>query len=217
MSAFIKQLGFGKKQASMIDAQTVSPESGSSSDIQASSDVKDEKGLDIGVDQSTVVRASGTDHRISELEAHTTLKQIKQKHQWDPNLPDELEEEIEGETDNHNLVGELRLVDELVENSPYPEVRAAVRNVSRSIPLSGRLLRISLSMTRTYPSIRFVPGYLACSSPPLRLVSMLCSLCGSQLSPSLPSPCSLWLTLWEWDGTTQCRSGAFDSSENRSV
>lgn len=77
MSAFIKQLGFGKKQASMIDAQTVRPESGSSSDIQASSDVKDEKGLDIGVDQSTVVKASGTDRRISELEAHTTLKQIK--------------------------------------------------------------------------------------------------------------------------------------------
>ena len=133
MSSFTKRFGFGKKTSNVIEGQNMSPESGSSSDVQVTSDVKDEKGLNLGVDQSTVVKASGTDRRISEAEANNTLQQIKSKHRWDPNLPEELEDEIEEQTDEHNLVGELRLVDELVENSPYPEVRAAVRNVGPSV------------------------------------------------------------------------------------
>jgi len=132
MSSFAKRLGFGKKQSNVMDAQTVSPESGSSSDVRTT-DVKDEEGLNLGVDQSTVIKSSGTDRRISELEANTILLQIKKKHRWDPNLPEELEEELEEKTEGHNLAGEVRLVDELAENSPYPEVRAAVRNVSVSI------------------------------------------------------------------------------------
>lgn len=130
MSSFAKRLGFGKRQDNVINAENVSPETGSGSDIQTSSDVKDEKGLNFGEDQSKTIKASGTDRRISEVEANTTLTQIKKKHKWDPNLPEELEDEIEEKTDGHNLAGEIRLVDELVENSPYPEVRAAVRNVS---------------------------------------------------------------------------------------
>ena len=136
MSSLAKRFGFGKQQENAIDGQTVSPESASSSDAQVSSQVKDEKGLNIGIDQSTVLTASGTDRRISEVEANTTLRQIKKKHRWDPNLPEELEEEIEEKTDEHNLAGELRLVDELVENSPYPEVRAAVRNVGTPVFLA---------------------------------------------------------------------------------
>ena len=162
MSAFTKRFGFTKKTDDVINEQTVNSESGSNSEIQASSDVKDEEGLNLGVDQSTVIKASATDRRISELEANTALRQIKKKHRWDPNLPDDLEEEIEEKTDEHNLAGELRLVDELVENSPYPEVRAAVRNVSIIILMSGRVLRTLDSMTRRYPSTQFVPGYLAC-------------------------------------------------------
>lgn len=130
MSSFAKRLGLGKRQDNVINAENVSPETGSGSDIQTSSDVKDEKGLNFGEDQSKTIKASGTDRRISEVEANTTLTQIKKKHKWDPNLPEELEDEIEEKTDGHNLAGEIRLVDELVENSPYPEVRAAVRNVS---------------------------------------------------------------------------------------
>lgn len=133
MSTIIKRLGFGKKQDNVLNAEVVSPESGSGSDILASSDVKDEKGLNLGEHQSTVITASGNDRHISEVEVNTTLHQIQKKHRWDPNLPEELEEEIEENTEGHNLAGELRLVDELIENSPYPEVRAAVRNVSMPI------------------------------------------------------------------------------------
>lgn len=134
MSAFTKRFRFGKKQDTAVHPETVSPESGSSSDVQAI-EVKDAEGLNLGVDQSTVITASGTDRHISEVEANNTLKQIRSKHKWDPNLPEYLEDEIDEKTDEHNLAGELRLVDELIENSPYVEVRAAVKNVRMPFPL----------------------------------------------------------------------------------
>lgn len=130
MSKFIKRFGFGRTQPGVPILEGVNPESGSSTEVVRTATVKDEKGLNFGEDQSTVVKATGAGRRISEVEANTTLTNIKKKHRWDPNLPEELEEELEEKTDEHDLTGELRLVDELVENSPYPEVRAAVRNVS---------------------------------------------------------------------------------------
>ncbi len=68
----------------------------------------------------------------TELEANIQLKKLEKKHRWDPNLPRELVNGIDDATAHHDVNQELKLVDELVENSPYPEVRAAVRNVSAS-------------------------------------------------------------------------------------
>jgi hypothetical protein len=118
MSSFAKRFGFGQKGEAPMPNATSSPESASTEDVK-------EKGP---AAVSTGVDSAG--RHFSEVEANTTLRQIKKKHRWDPNLPEELEEEIEETTDEHNLAGELRLVEEFVENSPYPEVRAAVRNVS---------------------------------------------------------------------------------------
>ena len=82
---------------------------------------------------SVAVKASGADLSPSdELETAAQLKAIKRKHEWDPNFSEDLVEGIEEATQQHDIGGEVRLVDELVENSPYPEVRAAVRNVSSS-------------------------------------------------------------------------------------
>ena len=68
--------------------------------------------------------------RETELEANAQLKELQRKHRWDPNLPNSVLDEIDNATHEHDLSGELHLVDALTENSPYPEVRAAVRNVS---------------------------------------------------------------------------------------
>lgn len=61
--------------------------------------------------------------------ASTDLEKIKQAHQWDPNLPkttlDAVERAIEDE-DAKEMVAADRL---FTEESPYEEVRAAVRNV----------------------------------------------------------------------------------------
>lgn len=66
----------------------------------------------------------------TEIEANIQLKKLEKKHRWDPNLPRELVDGIDDATAHHDVNQELKLVDQLVENSPYPEVRAAVRNVS---------------------------------------------------------------------------------------
>lgn len=123
MSSFAKRFGFRQKhEPGTIEAQSSSPESASTDNVKENE--KDPAAVSTGVDSAG--------RHFSEVEANTTLRQLKKKHQWDPNLPEELEEEIEETTDNNNLAGELRLVDQLVENSPYPEVRAAVRNVSNA-------------------------------------------------------------------------------------
>ncbi len=134
MSSLAKRFGFGKKpEGNAVGAESASPESASTDNVKG------------GVDEKEDVAAVATgikDRRISEVEANQTLRHIKRTHRWDPNLPEELEEELEVKTEEHNLAGELRLVDELVENSPYPEVRAAVRNV-------GRPLTSSLTLTES--------------------------------------------------------------------
>ncbi|PYH43902.1 small oligopeptide transporter, OPT family [Aspergillus saccharolyticus JOP 1030-1] len=61
-----------------------------------------------------------------ETAAH--LKNLKLQHQWDPNLPDEVADEIDEAlhtTDKGALSG---MAHELLDDSPYPEVRAAVPN-----------------------------------------------------------------------------------------
>ena len=124
MSSLAKRFGFAKKPEDDVAAESNSPESASTDNVKG------------GVDEKEDVAAVATginDRRISEVEANRTLRHIRRTHRWDPNLPEELEEELEAKTEEHNLAGELRLVDELVENSPYPEVRAAVRNVSRPL------------------------------------------------------------------------------------
>ena len=134
MPTLAKRFGFGKKpEGGIVAAESTSPESSSSENI---------KGVTQEKEDVAAVATGISDRRISEVEANRTLRHIKKTHRWDPNLPEELEEELEEKTEEHNLAGELRLVDELVENSPYPEVRAAVRNVSR--PLTP-----SLALTET--------------------------------------------------------------------
>jgi len=63
--------------------------------------------------------------RISEVEAHSRLRNFRREHQFDPNLPDDAFDEIDETTMAHNAKGEAELVGELVENSPYPEVSYA--------------------------------------------------------------------------------------------
>lgn len=97
--------------------QASSRESGGSNDP-----VSDRKG--------SVVTATGAEIPQDEAQANEKLQSIRDKHRWDPNFEEDLDEKLEHATQAHDVNGEIRLVSELVENSPYPEVRAAVRNVS---------------------------------------------------------------------------------------
>ena len=85
-----------------------------------------------GGDADSLDKGNGTKvtSRETELEANAQLKELQRKHRWDPNLPNSILDDIDNATHEHDLSAEHNLVDALTENSPYPEVRAAVRNVS---------------------------------------------------------------------------------------
>ena len=113
MSFFTKRFG---KSASPVRSEDL----GSGSD-----DVKEK--------DAVAVKATGADLApADELETAAQLKAIKKKHRWDPNFAEDLVDDIDQATTQHDINGEVQLVNEVVENSPYPEVRAAVRNVSYS-------------------------------------------------------------------------------------
>lgn len=95
------------------------------------------------IEKSGAVASGAEVKPETELEANVQLKKLEKKHRWDPNLPRELVDGIDDATAHHDVNQELKLVDQLVENSPYPEVRAAVRNVSTLlVPPALRLLTI---------------------------------------------------------------------------
>ena len=113
-----KRMGFARSNTAqgteLPTLNRVQPEAGSSTEA-----VEDEKTA------GAVVTS-----RETELEANEQLRAIQKKHRWDPNLPKDTLFGIDDATDAHDLQHELNLVDALTENSPYPEVRSAVRNVS---------------------------------------------------------------------------------------
>ncbi|CAK3968482.1 small oligopeptide transporter [Lecanosticta acicola] len=79
---------------------------------------------------------SDTLRNLSEVEANRRLRAFREDHRFDPNLPDVAQGAIEDATRRHSLKDEAVLVNELVEDSPYPEVRAVVRNYDQEVPTS---------------------------------------------------------------------------------
>lgn len=63
------------------------------------------------------------------LEAQKKIKVLQMKHEWDPNLPSDTLEDLDDAVHEHDL----NLVSGFEDNSPYPEVRAAVRNVGDTL------------------------------------------------------------------------------------
>ncbi|PNS17217.1 Sexual differentiation process protein isp4 [Sphaceloma murrayae] len=91
---------------------------------------------------------------ISEAEANRRLKVFRRDHKWDPNMPDEAIEMVDAVTGAHDPKGEAQLVGEVIENSPYPEVRAVVRNYDEDVPTSTiRAWTIGLLMTTICSSV----------------------------------------------------------------
>lgn len=67
------------------------------------------------------------------LEAQKKIQVLQRKHEWDPNLPSDTLEDLDDAAHEHDLEHDLNLVSRFEDNSPYPEVRAAVRNVGDTL------------------------------------------------------------------------------------
>lgn len=120
MGTFAKRFGFRRSNTARANVAIVT-----SSDSNSNSGDSTEKNGGVS-----------TAHQITEetaLEAQTKVKALERKHRWDPNLPADTLEDLDETAHTHNLQHEVSLVGAFEENSPYPEVRAAVRNVSSTL------------------------------------------------------------------------------------
>lgn len=77
--------------------------------------------------ETNVSAISGANESAPE-EATFHLKNLKAEHHWDPNLPDEIFEEIDEALGTTDKNVQADVAKELENDSPYPEVRAAVAN-----------------------------------------------------------------------------------------
>ena len=120
MASFTKWFGFARTKSTNAEVPALvapSRDSGSGSN-------EDGVEKDLAISSGVELKAPE-----NELEANAQLQALKKKHRWDSNLPSETLAGIDDATYAHDLNQELNLVDALTENSPYPQVRAAVRNV----------------------------------------------------------------------------------------
>lgn len=71
---------------------------------------------------------------ISEMDVDEGLVSFEQNHQWDPNLPTGYAEQVHEALKAHDVEAEIAIERGLAEQSPYPEVQAAVRNYDEDVP-----------------------------------------------------------------------------------
>lgn len=81
-------------------------------------------------------KAASTARDIEEAEANRKLSVFERAHRWDPNLDDDQLLEIDDAVHTRDPNAEGRIYDEVFEDSPYPEVRAAVRNYDEDLPVN---------------------------------------------------------------------------------
>jgi OPT family small oligopeptide transporter len=84
----------------------------------------------VATDGDTSLGYSTSEVPDEEIEAvaNAHLQTFKKLHEFDPNLPEDLRDAVDHAADTHDLTNELKLEHTVNDNSPYPEVRAAVRN-----------------------------------------------------------------------------------------
>lgn len=117
MSSIAKRLGFGRTNTFQAGEVTFEPPGS----LSISRDSIEKKK---GVTATQRITTGDT------LEGQRKIKDLERKHRWDPNLPSDTLEDLDDAIHTSNLPHESTLVSAFEENSPYPEVRAAVRNVS---------------------------------------------------------------------------------------
>lgn len=110
--------------------------------------------------------SSSEDIEASEAKASRRLKAFKSTAAWDPNLDSKDMEAIDDAVGDHDGEKENKLVDDLLENSPYPEVINLISGTVVNKTNHAAPYRFELpfeTTTSTFPATLSVPGSLACS------------------------------------------------------
>ena len=78
------------------------------------------RGMAVDIPEKTM---QFTGEELSEDEAARRLKNFKKSAEWDPNMPKGEMDAVDDALASHDVHNENDLVNGLLENSPYPEVR----------------------------------------------------------------------------------------------
>ncbi|KAI5287287.1 hypothetical protein KEM54_006097 [Ascosphaera aggregata] len=123
MSFFRRNKGFGKDDEILGIAPVPSSSCG---DGEAFTNANiDEKGF--GDDNCKATR----DEQIAE-----TLEKFRAAHKWDVNMDDETLEDLARKAVERDVTGGVDSIARIMDDSPYPEVRAAVRNYDEELPVN---------------------------------------------------------------------------------
>ena len=112
--------GFGRK-IQTVEGSEVSPQP--SQDFEKT---EIHAGKSTGVDDAV--------RNMSEVEANKEVKFLRKLHRWDPNLSSDIDQGMSKAAADHDATAELELINLIENDSPYPEVRAAVRNWDEEMP-----------------------------------------------------------------------------------
>lgn len=167
----------------------------------------------VSIGSGTGIGKATSDVPDIEVEAVTNahLKTFNKLHEFDPNLPEDLRDAVDAAAENHDLKDELKLEHEVNDNSPYPEVRAAVRNYDDGGPANTvRAWVMGLFLVTIASGLNqlFFLRY-----PSFALSSLICQLI------AYPIGCAWarWLPEWEfnWFGLKwKLNPGPFNMKEH---
>ncbi|KAJ5511383.1 Tetrapeptide transporter OPT1/isp4 [Penicillium expansum] len=125
-----------------------------------------EKDESIAVTTGAMVDETAPDVNLKKL------RDLKDHHHWDPNMPEDVAEELDEALHTSDKTTQEVIAHELLENSPYPEVRSAVPNIDEGGAVNtirawvigllfatiGSALNMLFSMRQPYIVI---PSYIA--------------------------------------------------------
>lgn len=153
----LQRFGFKRQPTSDAPGQTVTESEDLNGSEPSVSKIAAEFAGDIKQTHSSAIRD------LSETEANRRLSLFRDDHSFDPNLPDSAFEAIDDATRAHDQKGEAILVDELVEDSPYPEVCQQLKVVTLVLTRDARCAAWSAITTRMSLPVLFVLGLSAWS------------------------------------------------------
>ncbi|KAJ6086487.1 hypothetical protein N7467_005401 [Penicillium canescens] len=80
-------------------------------------------------DESIAITTGAMVDEAAPDEALKQLRNLKNHHHWDPNMPEDVVDELDEALNTTDEKTRISVAQELIDNSPYPEVRAAVPNI----------------------------------------------------------------------------------------
>ncbi|KAJ6039438.1 hypothetical protein N7444_008343 [Penicillium canescens] len=80
-------------------------------------------------DESIAITTGAMIDETAPDEALKQLRNLKNHHHWDPNMPEDVVDELDEALNTTDEKTRISVAQELIDNSPYPEVRAAVPNI----------------------------------------------------------------------------------------